>query len=74
MNVFAVVFVYFFAQHKQRSMTLSVILLFMGVQTQSSEIRISLGGSALFAKMKAIMPFELQGKTKLKNLCDKFYK
>ena len=49
MNAFAVMFVYAFAQHKQRSMTLSIILLFMGVQTQLAEIRISLGGSALFA-------------------------
>ena len=49
MNAFAVMFVCTFTQHKQRSMTLSIILLFMGVQAQLLEIRISLGGSALFA-------------------------
>ena len=48
MDAFAVVFVYAFAQHIQRSITLSVIFHFMGVQTQLLEIRISLGGSALF--------------------------
>ena len=52
MNAFAVLFVYAYAQHKQRSITLSVILLFMGVQTQLVEIRISLGGSALFINHK----------------------
>ncbi len=52
MNAFAGMFVYAFAQHKQRSITLSVILLFMGVQTQQAEIRISLGGSALYTSHK----------------------
>ena len=37
---------------KQWSFALSIISYFMGVQTQLPEIRISLGGSALFAHME----------------------
>lgn len=51
MNVFAVMFV-FFTQHKWRSITVSVIFHFMGVQTQLLRIRISMGGSALFTNTK----------------------
>ena len=41
--------VFEYAQHKQWSSTYIHYFTFMGVQTQLLEIRISLGGSALFA-------------------------
>jgi len=39
-------------QHKQRSKSLIHIFLLVGVQTQPIEIRMSLGGSALFAEIE----------------------
>jgi hypothetical protein len=72
-GAFAVMFMYAFAQHKQRSKPLSIIFLLMGVQTQLLEIRISLGGSASLSRIKRIVLQGLGTKTKTSLLCISFY-
>ena len=50
--LFIVMLLYSNTKHKQWSVTVSIILFFMGVQARQPKIRISLGGSALYGVQK----------------------
>ena len=59
-------------QHNQRSKSLIHIFLLVGVQTQPIEIRISLGGSALFACDESCL-FESWRQNKNKQIYEVFW-